>query len=198
MEPIVTNERERPRAIERLSWRPTLAIAVVLAAAGILALIAAGFTSVITIYVLAVALIIAGVTEIVGAFRHIKNREGSFVLRLLAGVLPLVVGAMFLWHPGIGLAAIGLLLAGYLFVSGLFRGIVAVANRYPHWGWDLLYGFVSVILGLVLMASWPLSSFLLLGALVGIELLARSASMAGLAFGMRSFTRTRREGTTVG
>jgi hypothetical protein len=56
---------------------------------------------------------------------------------LLAGFLALVVGALLLYRPIAGLASLTLLIACYLFASGLFRAVISIVDRYQSWGWDL-------------------------------------------------------------
>jgi uncharacterized membrane protein HdeD (DUF308 family) len=104
---------------------------------------------------------------------------------LLAGLLALVVGALFLYQPLTSLLSLTLLIAGYLFASGLFRGITSIVDRYPHWGWDFAYAIVAVALGAYIVASWPFSSFWLLGTVVAIEILARGIAMVAASFMLR-------------
>jgi uncharacterized membrane protein HdeD (DUF308 family) len=83
-------------------------------------------------------------------------------------------------YPGAGLAALTLLLAGYFFASGLFHTITSLVDRYPRWGWDLVYGAVSLVLGIVVMSRWPVSAVWLVGTLVGFGILFRGLTlMAG-------------------
>jgi uncharacterized membrane protein HdeD (DUF308 family) len=100
-------------------------------------------------------------------------------------VLSLVVGGLFLYRPVAGLASLTLLIAGYLFVSGLFHGITAIADRYPRWGWEVAYSIVALALGVYVVAQWPLSTLWVLGAVVAVEILARGITLVAASWVLR-------------
>jgi uncharacterized membrane protein HdeD (DUF308 family) len=108
---------------------------------------------------------------------------------LLGGILSIVVGAMVLARPGAGLVAMTLLLAGYFFASGLFRGITSLVDRYAGWGWDFFYGLVSVVLGIIISAQMPTSSLWALGVVVGVEIFVRGLSIMAGALTLRGAMR---------
>jgi uncharacterized membrane protein HdeD (DUF308 family) len=112
------------------------------------------------------------------------------VMMLLAGLLALVVGALFLYRPIGGLASLTLLIACYLFASGLFRAVISIANRYQRWGWNLAYGIIAVLLGVYIVASWPVSALWVLGTVVGAEIAARGVVMMTMSWGLRDLAHT--------
>jgi len=160
-----------------------MAIGIVLIAIGLFALCAAGLTSLVSVIYLGVLLLIVGILEIVSAFR--ARHSKPFIVYFLAGVLSLVVGALFLYRPLASLASITLLIAGFLFASGLFRGLTAIVDRYPRWGWDLAYAVVAVALGVCVMAQWPISTFWVLGTVVAAEILARGIALVAASWVLR-------------
>ena len=66
------------------------------------------------------------------------------------------------------------------------HAITAIADRYPRWGIDFLYGVVAVALGVYIVASWPISSFWVLGTVVGIEIIARGVALVSASWALRS------------
>jgi uncharacterized membrane protein HdeD (DUF308 family) len=158
---------------------------LLIALAGVLALLWVGFTSVATVYFYGAMLVVAGIFEIVHAFRT-RGKAGPFLMFLLGGILSIVVGMLVWARPGAGLVALTLLLAGYFFASGLFRGITSIADRYPGWGSDFAYGIVSVVLGAIIFAQLPSSSMWVLGVVVGVEILSRGISIMAGALMVRS------------
>lgn len=156
-------------------WGALMAVGILLVVGGTFALLAAVLTSIVTVVFIGVLLVIAGILEVISAFQHSHRRR--FLVYVLAGLLAIVVGALLLFHPVVGLASLTLLIAGYLFASGLFRGITAIADRYAHWGWDLLYGVAAVALGFYIMAAWPVSAFWVLGTVVAAEIIVRGVSL---------------------
>lgn len=158
-------------------------IGIMLVVGGTAALFAAMLTSLISVLYMGFMLVIAGVLEMISAFR--VRHTGPHLVYLLAGLLAIVVGALFIYHPLASLASVTLLLAGYLFASGMFRGLAAIVERHPRWGWDLAYALVTLGLGIYVAASWPLSSFWLLGTFVAIEIIARGISLVSAAWALR-------------
>jgi uncharacterized membrane protein HdeD (DUF308 family) len=164
-------------------WGTPFILGLLLMVLGLFAFSAAAFTSLVTIVVFSVLLAASGILEIVYAFRSRKG--GHFLLYLLGGVLTLVVGVLMMLRPLAGLATVTLLLAGFFFASGLFRGITSLMDRYSGWGWDVFYGLVAIALGVMLVAQWPISALWFVGALVGAEIFFRGVGMAAAAWSIR-------------
>jgi uncharacterized membrane protein HdeD (DUF308 family) len=147
---------------------------------GIAALFFADVVTVASIVVFGVILVLGGITESVGFAR--RQKEGDrFSPAFLSGVLSTAVGLTIIFRPGIGVAGSGLLITGWLFATGLFRAITSLMNRYRSWGWDFLYGLLSILLGLWLIVRLPTSATWLLGTLVGVELMARGMAVMGVS-----------------
>jgi uncharacterized membrane protein HdeD (DUF308 family) len=126
-------------------------------------------------------LMIGGVLEIVHGFADRQWR--GFFLDLLGGILYLVIGFMVVANPGLTLLTVTMLVAMFLFTSGIFRIVMALAERFPHWGWMLLNGIISLLLGISIWRQWPVSGLWVVGLFVGIEMLLHGWSlvMLGLA-----------------
>ena len=168
---------------ESAYWGWPMVIGILLIIGGAFALYASVLTSVVSVIYIGFMLLFVGVLEIVSGFR--MRHTQPFLVYLLAGVLALVVGFMFLEQPTSGVLAMSLLIAGYLFASGLFRGVVAIAERYPRWGWDFAYALFALGLGVYLLTSWPISSFWVLGTLVAAEIIARGATLVAASWVIR-------------
>jgi len=128
-------------------------------------------------------LFVGGIAQLIGAF---WTREWSgFFLSLLMGVLYLVLGVMFLRHPGDALIAMTLLLACALMVGGLFRIIGSLMYRFPFWGWTLAAGVVNLLLGIYIYSQWPFDSFIILGLFLGIDLIFTGWTWIMLALALK-------------
>ncbi len=57
--------------------------------------------------------------------------------------------------------------------------------RYPQWGWSLLNGCVTFLLGLIIFRDFGLGAWWLIGLLVGIEMLFSGWSWVMLALAIR-------------
>ncbi|HEX7941796.1 MAG TPA: DUF308 domain-containing protein [Gemmatimonadaceae bacterium] len=165
------------------SWGIPMAMGMLMIAGGTFALFAAVLTSIMSVLYIGAMLVAVGALEIVTAFR--VRHGGPFVMFLLAGLLALVVGALLLYRPLAGMASLTLLVACYMFASGLFRGITAIADRYQGWGWDFAYGIIAVLIGGYVVASWPISSLWVLGTVVGVEIVVRGFTLVAVSWLMR-------------
>jgi uncharacterized membrane protein HdeD (DUF308 family) len=76
--------------------------------------------------------------------------------------------------------------AACLLVGGILRIVVSLVERFEGWGWSLLNGVVSLLLGAVIWRQWPLSSLWFIGLFVGIEMLFSGLSWVMLALAVRS------------
>ncbi|MBZ4422070.1 HdeD family acid-resistance protein [Myxococcus sp. RHSTA-1-4] len=165
-----------PSRVTSAAWGGLFVLGILVTLLGIVALGAAYLTSLVSAIFFGAMLTMMGIAEIVAAFR-VRGSGGPFWLYLLGGILSTVVGLFVLVYPAAGLAALTLLLAGYFFASGLFHAITSLVDRYPRWGWDFLYGAVSIFLGVVVMSQWPISAVWLVGTMVGIGILFRGVSL---------------------
>jgi uncharacterized membrane protein HdeD (DUF308 family) len=147
-------------------------------------LFASVLTSYVSIIYIGVLLIVAGILEMVAAFR-VRRVGGPTVMMLLAGLLAVVVGALFLYRPEGGIASLTLLITCYLFASGLFRGVTSIVDRYPGWGWDVAYAIVAILLGAYIVRTWPTSALWVLGTVVGAEIMARGIVMVTASWSLR-------------
>jgi uncharacterized membrane protein HdeD (DUF308 family) len=154
---------------------------------GIAGLIFADVLTVASVLTFGVLLVGGGIAELVHA---IRQREGDrYFLAFLSGLLSIAVGVVIILRPQVGVAGSGLLIAGWLLATGLFRGVVALMDRYRYWGWDLFYGVLSVLLGLWVTSSLPTSAVWLLGTVVAVELMARGVAVMGASIALQRLER---------
>lgn len=165
-------------------WGGLFILGLLMTVLGVIALGAAYFASLVTAIYFGAMLTVMGIVEVVAAFR-VRRSGGPSWLYLLSGILSIVVGLFLLVYPAAGLAALTLMLAGYFFASGLFHAITSITDRYPRWGWDLAYGAISVLLGVIVMAQWPISAVWLVGTVVGIGILFRGVTLMAGSLALR-------------
>ena len=114
---------------------------------------------------------------------------------LLLGILLMIGGLLALAYPAFSSVGITIVLGAVLIIGGLativsafwtgkwsafflqilvvgvFRIVVALVERFPQWGWALLNGVVTLLAGIIIYDSFPVSAFWVIGLLVGLELL---------------------------
>jgi uncharacterized membrane protein HdeD (DUF308 family) len=166
------------------NWAWFLALGIILIVVGTIAVgmpIVSSFASAVAFGSL---LLVGGIAQLVGSF-WTRDWSGFFV-GLLMGVLYVVLGVLFLRHPGDALMAMTLFLACALLVGGLFRIIGSLMYRFPHWGWILAGGIINLVLGIMIWQQWPESSLLVIGLFVGIDLMFTGWTWVMLALSVKT------------
>lgn len=168
----------------RAKWGWIVALGVVYVVAGFIALGSIVMATVASVFVVGVMMIIAGVAEVFNAFQ-IKS-WGKFLVWALLGVLYIVAGFITFENPIFAAAILTLLLGASLVASGLVRLFLAFSmKRESPWIWVALSAAITLLLGLVILAHWPVNSVYILGLFLGIDLIFAGASWIGLGFGLR-------------
>jgi uncharacterized membrane protein HdeD (DUF308 family) len=161
-----------------------VALGVVYIIAGIIALSSIVMATVVSVFVVGIMMVIAGIAEIVNAFQ-IKT-WGKFLLWLLLGALYVVAGLLTFENPYLAAAILTLFLGVALIVSGVTRIILAFGMQAAMpWVLVLLSGIITLLLGLIIVAHWPVASLYVLGIFLGVDLVLAGASWVGIGFGLR-------------
>jgi uncharacterized membrane protein HdeD (DUF308 family) len=156
----------------RSSWFWFFLLGLVLVTCGTLAIIfpaVTASTSILATVVLGVCLMVAGVATIITSFW--AGRWSGLLLQLLVGILYVVVGYEISDQPLKGAAMLTAFIAAMFVVLGFFRIVAALVIRFPYWGWALLNGVVTLLIGVIIYRHFPESALWVIGLLVGIEML---------------------------
>jgi uncharacterized membrane protein HdeD (DUF308 family) len=168
----------------RAKWGWIVALGVVYLVAGFIALGSVLTATVVSVFLVGIMMIIAGVAEVINAFE--VRGWGKFLLWLLLGVLYIVAGFVTFENPLLAAAVLTLILGVALVASGIMRIILAFSvQREAPWIWVLLSGAVTLLLGALILARWPVSSLYILGLFLGIDLIFAGAGWVGLGLGLR-------------
>jgi uncharacterized membrane protein HdeD (DUF308 family) len=90
-------------------------------------------------------------------------------------------------HPVLQLSFLTLAMALYFIVAGIFEAISALGVRpLRGWGWILVGGLLSVLLGGLIWTQWPLSGAWAIGVLVGIKVMFLGVTMITLGSAARA------------
>jgi uncharacterized membrane protein HdeD (DUF308 family) len=166
-----------------------LALGALLIVVGIVAISSSFIATLATVIMVGTLLMIGGAVEIVDAF--LGRGWRGFWLHLLAGILYLVLGFFLVQRPLAAAAFFTLMLAAAFFIGGLFRIIVAVSERFYGWGWVLLNGGVTLVLGILIWREWPETAFWVIGLFVGIDMLLAGWSLVITALTIRGIASNR-------
>lgn len=146
-----------------------LALGILLIIAGSLAIVYDVAATILSVLFFGWLLVIAGAMEAVQAFW--QPRWGGLFLHLMVGILALVVGFHLVTAPETGAVVLTLVMAIYFMVIGIFRIITALAVRFPNWGWILVSGLITFILGVMIKSQWPMSGLWIIGLFIGIDMI---------------------------
>jgi uncharacterized membrane protein HdeD (DUF308 family) len=168
----------------RAKWGWIVALGVVYLIVGFIALGSVAMATFASVLVVGVMMIIAGVTEVISAFQ-VKS-WGKFLLWVLLGLLYIVAGFVTFENPLLAAAVLTLILGAALVASGIVRIILAFSmKREMPWILVLLSAVITLLLGLLILAHWPVSSLYILGLFLGIDLIMAGAGWIGLGLGLR-------------
>ncbi len=106
------------------------------------------------------------------AYAFVAQRAGSFLWRMLVGIVYVVGGGYLAFHPGIALESLTLVMAAIFFIEGV-TGIVLFFQFRPlsGSGWILFDGLITLVLAYLVWRPWPSSSSWAIGTLLGINLI---------------------------
>jgi uncharacterized membrane protein HdeD (DUF308 family) len=117
-----------------------------------------------------VLLIIGGGVQLVDAFKC-RGWKGT-LWHVLIALLYVAAGILIVVDPVLASATLTLVLAGLLIAVGAARLVMAFQHRSaPGWYWPLIAGLVSILLGIMILAQWPVSGLWVIGLFVAIELI---------------------------
>ncbi len=169
-------------------WGYFLASGIAFLVLGTVALVFTVFTTLASVFVFGVALFIGGIFQTVHAFKTSTSKWSGFLLDLLVGVLYVITGLLMAVHPLAGAQSLTLLLAAFFLVVGLFRTMGAMILRPPSWGWLLVSGIVTFLLGILVWIQWPESALWVLGTLVAIDMIFNGVWLVMLALNVRGLS----------
>ena len=129
--------------------------------------------------------IIVGIMQIIGTFTD-KEATGK-IWMILLGALAIWVGYAILNNPLAGVVALTTVVAISFLVAGLFKLVLAFSLEDRRFFWLILIsGAVSVILAVMIFSNFPQSAGVVLGVLLGVDLISNGATMLAVAMSSRS------------
>jgi len=168
----------------RRNWGWFLVLGIILILIGMVAISASFIATLATVVVLGCLALFGAGAQLVAAV--LSRRWNGFFLHLLIGLLYLVIGFLIIQHPVGAAAGLTLLLAVSFMVGGLFRIIFALTERPYHWGWVLLNGIITLVLGVMIWRHWPGDALWVIGLFIGIDMLFNGWSLAMLGIAAKS------------
>ena len=167
------------------NWGWTVAFGLLLSLAGAIALGSMTLTTLSSVFFVGAAMIVSGVVEVAHGFAMRSWRK--FFLWLAIGVLYIVAGAGVIQNPLLAAGVFTLMIGGSLIASGFVRGYLAfqLPDTAPRIA-IAISGVLSLLLGAVILAQWPVSSLWVIGAFLGVDLFFAGMSWVGVGVSLKN------------
>jgi uncharacterized membrane protein HdeD (DUF308 family) len=178
-------ETPAPPTLLQHLWKTTLLSGVLAVILGVLVLAWPAKTILVAAIFFGVYLLVTGISQVIFAFSlHVS--AGGRVLLFISGAAALILAILCFRS----LQESILLLAIWIGVGFIFRGVATAASAIsdptlPGRGWEIFIGLISLVAGIVMMAS-PFESLATLTFVVGIWLIVLGVFEVISAFGIRS------------
>jgi uncharacterized membrane protein HdeD (DUF308 family) len=167
---------------ENAGW--AIIVGIVMIIAGVLSLILPLVAGLAVTAVIGGTLLAGGMVQVLLAFK--ADAFGRGLMIFLLGLLGVVAGVYTLMQPVAALASLTLLLAAYFIATGMLAVMAAFQVRPSQgWGWMLANGIITMLLGVLITAQWPLSGAWAAGILVGVHLLSGGAALVAIGSAVR-------------
>lgn len=176
-----------PSLLQHL-WKTTLISGVLAAGLGIAVVAWPGISVLVAAIFFGAYLLVTGIAQVVFAFSlHVS--AGGRVLLFISGAASVVLAVLAFRQLGSAV----LLLAIWIGIGFIFRGVATAVSAIsdptlPGRGWNIFLGVISLIAGIVVLAS-PFESIGTLALVTGIWLIVIGVMEIVTAFGIRSTSR---------
>lgn len=174
----------------RAKWGWIVGFGIFTVIAGVIAL-GSGvyFATATAVLIIGFMMLMAGVVEIVAAFN--AKDWGHRILWLLLGALYVFAGFVCIQNPFQAATLLTLMLGIALIVVGLLRIFLATRMKQgTPWGWVVVSGIISFLLGLMIVAKWPISSAYVLGIFLGVDLIFMGTGWITIGLALKRHART--------
>jgi uncharacterized membrane protein HdeD (DUF308 family) len=167
-------------------WKSALVSGILSLIVGAVILAWPGISILVAAIAFGVYLLITGTAQVVFAFSlHVS--AGSRILLFISGAASLILAVLAFRHFGQGYAV--LLLAIWIGIGFIFRGVATTVSAVsdptlPGRGWSIFVGVISLLAGIVVLAS-PFASIVTLAIVVGVWFVVIGAFEIVSSFGIR-------------
>jgi len=177
----ITVVQATPEMIHHWGW--FMAFGIVLVVLGIAAVVRSFSATVASMVFFGWLLLAGGIVEFVEAF--MVGHWSGFFLHLLASILFIVVGLLLVIKPVASAEVATLVMSMFFLIGGLYEFIASLWSHVQGWGWQAFDGAITALMGILLLAQWPLSGLYAIGLFVGIELILLGCSWVAMAVNLR-------------
>lgn len=159
------------------------ALGVLLVIAGLVGLVYVGVATLTSMILFGWLLLIGGAVGLL----HAVQARGThyFWLGVVVAALNIAAGVVVIKTPEAAAEALTMFAALLFLTGGLFRLVGSLVVRGPQMGWTLVQGAFGLLLGILVLASWPSSSKYVIGTFFSLALLFDGLGLIATGFGGR-------------
>ncbi|MFJ8311317.1 MULTISPECIES: HdeD family acid-resistance protein [unclassified Streptomyces] len=158
-------------------------LGVILVVAGLVGLAYTEFATLTTMLLFGWLLLVGGV---VGLAHAIQSRGSSFFwLGVVVAALNLAAGVVVIRRPEGSAEALTMFAALLFLTGGVFRLVGSAVVRGPQFGWTLVQGAFGLLLGVLVLGSWPSNSRYVIGFFFSLALLFDGLGLIAIGVGGR-------------
>lgn len=165
------------------NWGWLLAFGIGLALLGIIAIVRSVAATVVSVLFFGWLLVLAAGFEIGEAI--MVGKWAGVLHHWLAAILFGILGALIIWRPVVTAEVLTLVMGALFLVAGLFQLITLFVVSVSDWGWHAVNAVITFLLGILIVAQWPVSGLWVIGLFVGIELLLYGITWIAIALSLR-------------
>jgi len=168
----------------RRNWGWLLALGIVLVLLGIAGLFLTVAVTLATVLTIGIFMIAGGVLLVLQTLQA-KGWQSRW-WQLLIALLYVAAGILILVDPVMASLTLTLILAAFIFATGIIRLMIAWQHRGERGnGLFWLTGLIAILLAIVIAAGWPVSGLTVIGLFVSLELLFHGIACVGLALAIK-------------
>jgi len=159
------------------------ALGVILVLAGLVGLVYTGVATLTSMLLFGWLLLIGGA---VGLLHAVQARASNFFwLGVVVAALNMAAGVVIISKPEAAAEALTMFAALLFLTGGVFRLVGSMVVRGPQFGWSLVQGAFGLLLGILVLASWPSSSKYVIGTFFSLALLFDGLGLVATGYGGR-------------
>jgi len=168
---------------DKWPWFATLGVLLLILGAIALGLVVSA--TIASVFAIGIFMIAAGLLEIAIGFQ--ARDWGRLALWVATGLLYAVAGGVTLARPGMAAAVFTLMLGAGLMATGVVRLFLGshLPSGAPR-GLAIASGVVTTLFGLIIVLGWPGDSLIVLGTILGVDLLFAGLNWLTLGLALRS------------
>ena len=168
----------------RANWGWFVALGIGLIIAGFIASANVFASTIVSVIYVGAMMLVGAVFQLVHAFTARGWKRGT--LNILSALFYGVAGLVIVYDPILSAVYISLVIGALLVAAGIVRFITALRDRtHNGWGWVAASSVATVIVGILILATWPAVGLWLLGMMLAVDLIFQGCGFVAFGFALK-------------